>query len=98
MFWFFKEISGKRAFKNTKQEQDVEAILKSYLTKEQAIEKYSFLTRNMLKNLLFKDIGGFRSKVVKKLGRRIILDEEAFLLFLSNCSENEVREGEDRNG
>ena len=70
----------------------MEAISKSYITKEQAIEKYSFLTRNMLKNLLFKDINGFRSKVVRKLGRRIILDEEAFLLFLSRSRGNEKRE------
>lgn len=54
-----------------------------YLTKKQACEKYSFLTENVLKNLLFKNIGSFRSKVVRKLGRRIILDEDALLLFLS---------------
>lgn len=55
-----------------------------YLTKKQTLQKYPFLTENMLKNLLFKDIGGFRSKVVRKLGRRLIMDEEALLLFLSN--------------
>lgn len=60
---------------------------KSYLTKRQAIEKYPFLTPNMLKNLLFKDIQGFRSKVVRKLGRRILLDEEALLLYISNSKE-----------
>jgi len=38
----------------------------------------------MLKNILFKDIGGFRSKIVRKLGRRIILDEEALLHFISD--------------
>ncbi len=57
---------------------------KSYLTQNQAIEKYPFLTKNMLKNLLFKDIGGFRSKVVRKLGRRNILDEQALLMFLDD--------------
>lgn len=62
----------------------MELITKSYLTKEQAIGKYPFLTKNTLKNLLFKDIGGFRSKVVRKLGRRIILDEEALLSFFAN--------------
>lgn len=55
-----------------------------YLTKRQACSKYPFFTENMLKNLLFKDIGGFRAKVARKIGRRIILDEEALLLFLSN--------------
>ncbi|MBS0607405.1 MAG: hypothetical protein JSR57_10690 [Verrucomicrobia bacterium] len=57
---------------------------KSYLTKKQTLQKYPFLTENMLKNILFKDIGGFRSKVVRKLGRRILLDEDALLSFISN--------------
>ena len=61
-----------------------------YLTKKQALEKYPFLTANMLKNILFKDIGNFRAQVVRKLGRRIILDEEALLIFLSNCKEGQV--------
>lgn len=52
-----------------------------YLTRKQVLQKYSFLTANMLKNLLFKDIDDFRKKVVRKIGRRIILDEEALLRF-----------------
>ena len=55
-----------------------------YLDKRQALQKYQFLTENMLKNLLFKDIGGFRSKVVRKVGRRIFLDEIALLRFLAD--------------
>lgn len=58
-------------------------LTKTYLTKKQACAKYPFLTENMLKNILFKDVGGFRGKVVRKLGRRIILDESALLLFIS---------------
>ena len=61
----------------------METVSTSYLTKKQAIQKYPFLTENMLKNLLFKDRGGFRSKVVRRIGRRIILDEIALLQFLS---------------
>ena len=61
-----------------------------YLTKKQALEKYPFLTANMLKNILFKDINGFRAQVVRKLGRRVLLDEEALLIFLSNCKEGQV--------
>jgi hypothetical protein len=53
-----------------------------YLTREQALQKYSFLTASMLRNILFKDINGFRRKVVRKIGRRIIIDEEALLRFL----------------
>jgi hypothetical protein len=62
----------------------MEKIPEKYLTKKQALEKYPFFTANMLKNLLFKDIGGFRQKVARKLGRRILLDEEALLHFISN--------------
>lgn len=58
-----------------------------YLTRNQVPEKYPFLTANMLKNLLFKDIGGFRSKCVRKIGRRIILDEEALLRFLAESKD-----------
>jgi hypothetical protein len=67
-----------------------------YLTKKQTVEKYPFLSENMLKNLLFKNIGCFRDKVVKKIGRRIILDEEALLLFLSESNEKEGMNGTDR--
>ncbi|EKE08552.1 MAG: hypothetical protein ACD_17C00103G0001 [uncultured bacterium] len=58
-------------------------LSQQYLTKRQAVEKYAFLTENMLKNLLFKNPGGFRDKVVRKLGRRIVLDEKALLTFIS---------------
>jgi hypothetical protein len=58
-----------------------------YLTKRQTIEKFPFLTENMLKNLLFKDICGFRVKVVRKIGRRILLDEEALLRYIAESKE-----------
>ncbi|NGX26158.1 MAG: hypothetical protein K940chlam6_00070 [Chlamydiae bacterium] len=54
-----------------------------FLSKKEACSKYSFLTENTLKNLLFKNTGGFREKVAKKLGRKIILDEEALIRFLN---------------
>lgn len=56
----------------------------NYLTKQQAIQKYPFLSENMLKNLLFKDVGGFRGKVVRKLGRRVLIDEQALLTFIAD--------------
>lgn len=58
-------------------------LSQQYLTKKQAVEKYTFLTENMLKNLLFKNPGGFRDKVARKIGRRIVLDEKALLTFIS---------------
>jgi len=54
-----------------------------FLSKKEASSKYSFLTENALKNLLFKNTRGFRDKVAKKLGRKIILDEEALIRFLN---------------
>jgi hypothetical protein len=64
----------------------MENVPTQYLTKKQACEKYPFLTENMLKNILFKNIGEFRGKVVRKLGRRILLDEKALLLFISQST------------
>lgn len=62
----------------------MENVKKSYLTKDQIVEKYPFLTENRLKNLVFKNRGGFRDQVVRKLGaRRLLFDKEAFLLFIS---------------
>jgi hypothetical protein len=59
-------------------------IENKFLTKKQAIQKHPFLTENMLKNLLFKDVDGFRTKVVCRLGRRILLDENALIKFLDD--------------
>jgi hypothetical protein len=56
---------------------------KSFLTPKEAAEKYPFLTTNRLKNLLAKDAKGFREKVVRKLGRLNLIDEEALLVFIS---------------
>lgn len=53
-----------------------------YLRPKEACSKYSFLTQNTLKNLMFKNTGGFREKVVRKLGRKILINEEALLRFL----------------
>jgi hypothetical protein len=70
----------------------MDKLSNTYLTKNQAIEKYTFLTSNMLKNILFKDIGGFRNKVVVKLGRRVLLDEQALLKFLAENKEGGIHE------
>lgn len=62
----------------------MEQLPSQYLTKKQACHKYPFLSENMLKNLLFKDIGGFRAKVVRKIGRRVLLDEQALLFYIAS--------------
>lgn len=64
----------------------MENLPKKYLSRDQLLEKYSFFSANMLKNLLYKDINEFRKKVVRKLGRRIIFDEDALLLYISKSN------------
>ena len=45
-------------------------------------KKYSFITLGKLRQLVFcKDINGF-DKVVVKIGRRILLDEDLFFVWL----------------
>ncbi len=58
-----------------------------YLTKQQVTEKYPFLTSNVLKNLLFRNLNQFRSKVIHRLGKRILINEQALLKFLSEARE-----------
>ena len=58
-----------------------------YIEKKQVPQKYPFLTSNMLKNILSKNIGGFRNKVVKKIGRRLFFDEQALLRFIAESKE-----------
>ena len=62
----------------------METLHTSYLTKKQACEKYPFLTENLLKNHLYKNIDGFRDKIVRRLGRRVLIDEVALLEFIAN--------------
>lgn len=60
----------------------MEQISNNFLTKRQALQKYSFLTENMLKNMLSRNLRDFRGKVVRRWGRRILLNEEALLQFI----------------
>jgi hypothetical protein len=71
---------------------------KSFLTQRQAIEKYSFLTKNRLKNLLAKNALGFREKVIRKLGRLNLIDEDALLFFISENKEEVTKGNHKRNG
>jgi hypothetical protein len=62
----------------------MEELAQVYLTKQQVLKKYKFLSENMLKNLLHKDLDNFREKVVHKIGRRLIFDEIALLTYFKN--------------
>jgi hypothetical protein len=71
---------------------------KMFLTQRQAIEKYSFLTKNRLKNLLAKNAMGFREKVIRKLGRLNLIDEDALLFFISENKQEITKKNHERNG
>lgn len=67
--------------------QAIKKPTKIFLTKNQAIEKYPFFTQNMMKNILHKNIDGFRKKCVRKLGRRILIDEDEFIKFIDDLKQ-----------
>ena len=54
----------------------------NFLTKKQLVDKHKFLTENMVKNFLHKNIGNIRGKCTKKIGRIILIDEEKFFQFI----------------
>ena len=55
-----------------------------YLTLEQAYEKYKFLNKNRMKNLLAKNKNNFRDKCIRKIGHLSLLDEDAFLAYIAS--------------
>lgn len=57
---------------------------KTFLKTEQVLEKFPCLSKNTLKNILNKNISGFREKVTSRVGRRLIFNEEALIRFLSD--------------
>ncbi len=64
-------------------QKNINQYTTSYLTKEQILKKYKFLSSNMLKNLLFKNINGFREKCIRKIGKRILINEIEFIKYIS---------------
>lgn len=55
---------------------------KAFLTVKQWLEKYHAIPEGGIRHLIFTNRDGFNTKVVKKIGRKILLDEEAFLRFI----------------
>jgi hypothetical protein len=60
---------------------------KSFLTMKQWLEKYQSIPKGGIRHLIFTNKDNFNSRVVKKLGRKILLDEEAFLDFINEHSK-----------
>ena len=58
------------------------------LTVNQFVEKHQFATFGGLRHLIFySDTNGF-SKVIKRIGRRILLDESAFFEWIEENNKN----------
>ena len=60
---------------------------KSFLTMKQWLEKYQGIPKGGIRHLIFTNKDNFNNRVVKKLGRKILLDEEAFLDFINEHSK-----------
>ena len=60
---------------------------KNFLTLRQWLEKYKAIPEGGVRHLIFTNKDNFNSRVVKKLGRKILLDEQAFLSYIDEHSK-----------
>lgn len=60
---------------------------KSFLTLKQWMEKYKAIPEGGIRHLIFTNKDNFNGRVVKKLGRKILLDEHAFLSYIDDHSK-----------
>lgn len=55
---------------------------KNFLTLKQWLAKYQAIPLGGIRHLIFTNKNNFNQRVVKKLGRKILLDEDAFLAYI----------------
>ena len=55
---------------------------KNFVTLKQLLEKHKCIPEGGIRHLIFTNTDNFNGKVVKKIGRKILLDEQAFLDFI----------------
>ena len=55
---------------------------KNFLSLKQWLEKYKAIPEGGVRHLIFTNKDDFNKRVVKKLGRKILLDEQAFLAYI----------------
>ncbi|PIS00450.1 MAG: hypothetical protein COT84_07580 [Chlamydiae bacterium CG10_big_fil_rev_8_21_14_0_10_35_9] len=60
---------------------------KNFLTLKQWLEKYQAIPEGGIRHLIFTNKHNFNQRVVKKLGRKILLDEQAFLNYIDEQSK-----------
>ena len=61
---------------------------KIFLTIKQWLSKYEAIPEGGIRHLIFTNRDNFNERVVKKLGRKILLDEHAFLAFINEHTKN----------
>ncbi len=59
---------------------------KNFLTIKQWLKKYEAIPEGGIRHIIFIDKDNFNAKVVKKVGRKILLDEEEFLNWIDSHS------------
>ncbi len=60
---------------------------KNFLSLKQWLEKYPVIPEGGIRHLIFTNKDNFNGRVVKKLGRKILLDEQAFLSYIDEHSK-----------
>lgn len=60
---------------------------KNFVTLDQLLEKHKGIPKGGVRHLVFTNKDNFNSKVVKKIGRKILFDELAFLNFIDEHSK-----------
>ena len=60
---------------------------KNFLSLKQWLEKHKAIPEGGVRHLIFTNKNNFNQTVVKKLGRKILLDEQAFLEFIDEHSK-----------
>ena len=58
-----------------------------YLTIKQTAQKYKIFPEGGLRHLIFLNKDNFRDKIVKKIGKKVVLDTEAFMNWIAEHSD-----------
>ena len=59
----------------------------NFLTLKQWLQRYQAIPEGGIRHLIFTNKDNFNNRVVKKLGRKILLDELAFLSYIDEHSK-----------
>ena len=60
-----------------------------FLTVKQLSEKYAFIPAGGIRHLIFTNKNDFNKRVVRKLGRKILINENEFLNFIDEQAKKD---------